>query len=135
MRVALCLNKLDINVRAIARLLHTAFQDIGDAQLARDFEQINRGASLTSCGGARDDSQPTNFRERGNDFVLNSLRKKGIFFVGAQILEWQDGDRFALDGGSGSCGSRFGGNSKRRRSIGRGIRLCVLTGKEPYRSG
>ena len=44
MRVALCLNKLDINVRAIARLLHTAFQDIGDAQLAPDLRQILRCA-------------------------------------------------------------------------------------------
>ena len=92
MRVVFGLDQLHIDVHAIAGLLHAAFEHIADVQLARDLRQIFRGTAVARGGSPRNDAQPADPRERGDDFILNTLREKGVFLVRAEVLEWQHSD-------------------------------------------
>ena len=89
MRIVVGPDQLHIDVHAIAGLLHTAFEHIGHVQLARDLRQIFRSAAVARGGRARDHAQPADSRERGDNFILNTLRKKRVLLVGAEILERQ----------------------------------------------
>src|SRR2546423_12495404 len=96
-------NELHVNVHAITRSLHASFEDIADAQLARDLRQIFGRAFVTHRRSSRDDSKSADLRERGDDFILNSLGEESAFLVGAQVFEWQYGDRFIT---RWRCGTR-----------------------------
>src|SRR6266487_6986346 len=128
MRVGVRLNELNVNVHAVARLLHTAFENIRNAQVSRDLGQIFRCAFVMRRRSARNDSQAADLGKSGDDFILNALREKGVVFVRAQIVERQDGDAFVRNSRRGS-GWRRGSN---RRSSRRSCRW--LTRKEPDRS-
>src|SRR6266404_4145702 len=94
MRVAVRLNELNVDVHAVARLLHAAFENVRNTQLARNLRQIFRRAFVMRRRSARDDSESTDFGKGGDNFILNALREKGIVFIRTQIIEREDGDAF-----------------------------------------
>ncbi len=92
MRVIVGLDQLHVDVHPVAGLLHAAFEHIAYAQLARDLRQIFRSAAIARGGSARNDAEPANSRKRGDDFILNTLRKKCVLLVRAEVLERQHCD-------------------------------------------
>ena len=89
MRVIVGLDQLHVDVHAIAGLLNASFEHIGHPQLARDLGQIFRSAAVARGGSTRDHAQPADPRERGDDFILNTLCEKRVLLVGAEVLEGQ----------------------------------------------
>src|SRR6266404_771048 len=69
MRVGLRLNELDVNVHAVACLLHAAFENVRYTQTA----DLGKG---------------------GDNFILNALCEECVLFVRAQIVERQNSDAF-----------------------------------------
>src|SRR6266403_465843 len=128
MRVGLRLNELDVNVHAVACLLHAAFENIRNTQVSRDLGQIFRRAFVMRRRSARDYSQPADLGKGGDNFILNALREKCVLLVRAQIVERQNRDAFVRSSGRG-CSWRRGSS---RCSICRSCRW--LTRKEPDRS-
>ena len=91
-------DQLDVDVNRVRDLLHTAFQQIGYAQLIANFTQIIRCAFVFPGRSARNDFQRRDFRQAREDFILNTLGKVGIRFVVAQVFEGKHGNalgRFA----------------------------------------
>ena len=99
MRVGLCLNELDVNVNAVTRPLHASFENVSNAEFARNFGKILRRAFIMCRRSARDYSEPADLRECGDDFVLDTLGEEGVFFVRTQILERQNGHGFIIRSG------------------------------------
>ena len=94
MVVARCINQLHVNADAVTRFLHTAFENVGDAELAPDLGQILRPASVALGRGARDHLQIADLGQPGQDFVLDAVGEKGVVLLGAEVFKWQDGDGF-----------------------------------------
>ena len=74
-------DQLDVDMNRVRDLLHTAFQQIGHAQLIANFMQIIRSAFVFPGRSARNDLQRRDFRQARQDFILNTLGKVGIRFV------------------------------------------------------
>ena len=89
MRVVVGPDQLHVDVHPIACLLDTAFEHIGHAQLPRDLGQIFRRTAVARGGSARNHPQPADPRERGDDFILNTLCEKRVLLVRAEVLERQ----------------------------------------------
>src|SRR6266480_3870707 len=103
MRIGLGFNKLDVDVHAVACLLHAAFENVRNTQVSCD---LGKGSY---------------------NFILNALREECVLLVRAQIVERQNSDAFVRSSRRGRSLRRW--NS--RRSICRSYRW--FTGKEPYR--
>src|SRR6266481_5024363 len=127
MRVGLCLNKLNVDVHAVACLLHAAFKNIRNTQVSRDLGQIFWRALVLRSRSAGDDPKSADLGKGGDNFVLNPLRKKCVLLVRAQIVERQDRDAFVRSSRRGCTWQR----ESSRRSICRSSRW--LTRKEPDR--
>src|SRR6266404_1332360 len=128
MRVGLRLNELDVNVHAVACLLHAAFENVRNTQVSRDLGQIFRRAFVMRRRSARDYAQTADLGKGGDNFILNALCEECVLFVRAQIVEWQNSDAFVRNSRRG-CSWRRGSS---RRRIRRSCRW--LTRKEPDRS-
>ena len=92
MRIVVSLDQLHVDVHPIAGLLHTAFEHIGHAQLPRDLRQIFRSAAVARGGRARNHPKPADPRERGDDFILNTLCEKRVLLIRAEVFERQHSD-------------------------------------------
>src|SRR5215813_9135582 len=110
MRIVVGPDQLHVDVHAIASLLDTAFEYMAHAQLARYLRQIFRRTAVARSGSTRDYAKPADPRQRGDDFVLNTLCKKRVVFFRTEILERQHCYAFLL----------------RKRS------RCLLPGIQPY---
>src|SRR4029453_16921261 len=97
MRIVRDVDELHVHPYLIGRALCAAFQNMRDAELSRDLEQIARRALESLRGSTRDHLQISNFGEARENLLLNALGKIGIGFVFAQIFERQHGDAFATD--------------------------------------
>src|SRR6516162_8155301 len=96
MRIVVGPDQLHVDVHAIAGLLDTAFEYMAHAQLARDLRQILRRTAVARSGSTRDYAKPADPRQRGDDFVLNTLCKKCVVFFRTEILERQHCYAFLL---------------------------------------
>src|SRR5205814_1837508 len=124
MRVGLRLNELDVNVHAVACLLHAAFENVRNTQVSRDLGQIFRRAFVMRRRSTRDYAQTADLGKGGDNFILNALCEECVLLVRAQIVERQNSDAFVRNNRRGHGSSR--------RGICRSYRW--LTRKEPDRS-
>ena len=65
----------------VACFLDAAFEHIGHPQLLRDFRQILRGAVVMRSRCPRDYPQPTDPRQGGDNFILDTLGEKRVLLV------------------------------------------------------
>ena len=107
MRIGAGVDQLHVYAHLIAGLLNSSFQHGGDAQLLRDRFQVFRLALVLRGRGAGDDLKVSDRRQLRQDFILNAIGEVGIALVIAQVLEWEDRDRFCRNRGS-SAGETVG---------------------------
>ena len=93
-RVGRGVNELDIHPHLVVRFLHAALEDVRYPELAGDLREIVRRTFEMLRRSAGDDFQVRNFRQPGQDFVLDALREVSVRFVFAAVFKRQDGDRF-----------------------------------------
>ena len=122
-------DELGIDPDAIVDSLDTAFQDVGDAQLLPDLAQVAFPNSLVlHHAGAADHFEVRDFRQIGEDLILDAIGKEGGLLIRAQVFEGEDCDAFR-GSGCGKAGgwrrgilSRFRGNRREKDPIADGQR-------------
>src|SRR5438045_1508309 len=93
MGVSCGVDQLYIDVHRVAGFLHTALQDMGDAELLSNFRKISGLALILLSRTSRNDFQRSDLRQSSQDFVLNARSEKGIFRIATEIVEWEHCDR------------------------------------------
>ena len=84
------------DAHAIAHLAHAALDDIADAEFLGDLLHGD-GFSLVHEGGvARDDEEPAQLGQRGDEILADAVGEIFLFLLAAQIDEWKDGDGGAV---------------------------------------
>src|SRR5262249_54341391 len=83
------LNQLRGNAHATASLAHRAFEHIAHAQLAADLLHINGLALVGEARIARDDEEPADAAERGDDLLDHAVSEILLLRVAAHIGERQ----------------------------------------------
>ena len=72
----MCVDELCRNPHAIAGLAHAAFQDVAHLEFVRDLAYVNRAVFVDVGGVARDDEQPADAGETGNQVLGNAVGEK-----------------------------------------------------------
>src|SRR6202011_3910105 len=86
-------NQLRADAKTVRHALDAAFEYISNAELAGYLGKFSRGIiSILHHACSADHFNPGDFREVGQDFVLDSIREKRIRLVVAQVFEGQDGN-------------------------------------------
>ena len=94
MRVRHRIDQLHVDPHLIVRFLDTAFENVQDAKLLRDVRQILRRALELLRRGPRNDFQVRYLRQPRQDLVLHAFGEKSVVGIAAEIVEWQNRDRF-----------------------------------------
>src|SRR5207244_11485798 len=94
------IDQLYIHPYLIGHFLDATFENIHDAKLLCDVTQIFRRAFEMLRRGARNYFEVGHFREPCQYLVLDTFSEEGVVGIPAEIVEWQDGNRFRW---SGSC--------------------------------
>ena len=89
-------DELHIDVHGVARSLHRALENLGDAELLCDFPQVLRLGPIAGRRRARDDLERADLGELRQNFVLNTFGKKRVVLIAAQIFKWKDRNRTLL---------------------------------------
>src|SRR5437016_13978765 len=87
--------QLRADAHAVARALHLAFDDVGNAKLVRDLAKITCSAALVlhhACPA--DDFQLGHLRQISENLILHTIREIGVLLLLAQILKRQHSDAF-----------------------------------------
>ena len=101
MPVVARVDQLHADDDAISSRAHASLQHVDHAERLRNLRQIAFGrAAVGHHRGAADYLQVVDFRQARQDVVLDSVGKKRVLLVVAEIFERQNGD--ALFGASGS---------------------------------
>ena len=79
------------DVQFAARSSDRPLQHVGHTQRIADLAHIVFTAILHDAGAA-DHLQVGDFRQLGQDVVLDAIGKERVLFLVAQIFEWQNGD-------------------------------------------
>ena len=102
-RVGPSIDQLRVHPHFAARPLHTAFEDVGHAQLLTNFAQIARGRlAILHHTRPADHFEVGHPREIGQNLILHAIGEEGVVLVGTQIFEGKNGDRFLRDRGPGA---------------------------------
>src|SRR3954463_5825982 len=102
-------DKLDMDPEAISRALNAALEEVRDAELLADLAQVSRVSALIKVGRRPADYfEVRDLRQVRKNLVLHTRDEVSIFFVAAEIFEWQDSDAFFRDAVSGRARLRFG---------------------------
>ncbi len=93
------IDQLTCDADTVSGLAHAAFQHIADAELAADLLHVHRAAPVGEARIARDDEQPADAREFGDDVFHYAVGEIVLLGISAEVLERQDGDgRFVGQG-------------------------------------
>src|SRR6516225_10377767 len=103
------LDQLRGNAQTVAGSTHATFEDIVHAELTADLLYVDRTALVGEAAVARDDKEPPDLRQRGDDVLGHAVREKLLFRVAAHVLERQHRDRRLV-------GQRQGRERRLRRS-------------------
>src|SRR6516165_797197 len=97
-----------------------AFEHVAHPQLASDLLYVLRTSLVDEAGVARDDEQPADAGEPGDDVLDDAVAEIFLLPVGAHVVEWENRDR------------RLVGQCERRAAAGRVIEAHPI---RPYRPG
>src|SRR5262249_6367351 len=87
-------DKLGRDPYPVAAPAYAAFEDIADAQFAPDPFHIDALALVGEARIARDDEQPTDAREGGDDVLDHTIGEVFLLRIAAHVLERQYRDRW-----------------------------------------
>src|SRR5215472_9634954 len=87
------LDELSCYPHAVACLAHTPLKNVAHPQLAPDLFDVDGPALVGETRVARDDEEPTPFREGGDDVLADPVGEVLLLRVAAHVLEWQNGYR------------------------------------------
>jgi hypothetical protein len=105
-------DELSGNAQAAARPPHAAFEDVSDAELTRDRLHILGRLLERHRRTPGDDAERPHFGGIGGHFVGEPAGEVRVLRVGAQVREWQHGDRLHVPERGHGAGS--GGGAGRR---------------------
>ena len=112
------------DAHAIATLAYAAFDDVAHAELGGDLLDMHRLALVGERRVARDNEEPAQFRQRGDDVLADSVGK--IRLVGSSLILLKGSTAIAGRSGKDSGGGcRFGGGFGRRRGQMEAVYLFV----------
>ena len=117
---ALGIDHLRGDADAAAVLAHASLHQIAHAQRAGDLLHVDRHAPVGEAGMARDDEQPFDARQSGDDVLDHAVGEIGLFRIAAEIGEGQHRDgRFVRQDGRRRRrrGGRGAGHGDRRPDI------------------
>ena len=80
------------NAHPIAAAANAALDDVADAELARDLVDVGAAALVDKRGVARDDEEPPQLGQRGDDVLADPVGKIILGLVAAHVDEGQHGD-------------------------------------------
>ena len=88
-------DQLDIDRDLILVPPHASLEDIGHAQRFADFLDVARSdVAILHHAGAADHGERLDFRQVGQEIVLDAVGEKRVFLVVAVIFEGQNSDAF-----------------------------------------
>jgi hypothetical protein len=108
------IDELRRDPHALARLAHAAFEHVAHAELARGLLHVDGPAFVDKARVARDDEEPAEARQRGDDVLRDAVGEVLLLGLAAQIREGQHRDR-------GLVGSRRAGAGRFRRRAGEAV--------------
>ena len=89
-------DQLGGDAHAIAALAHAALQHVTHAEFARDALYVDRLALVGERRIARDDEEPAQLRQTGDDVLGNAVGEIFLLRVAAHVGERQYGDRWSI---------------------------------------
>src|SRR5439155_3617182 len=92
-------DELGRNPDAIAELAHAPLKNGRHSQFAPYLARVNATSFVAEDRAARGDFEFADLREAGNDLLGHSIAKVLILWIGAHIVEREDGDRPHAGGG------------------------------------
>ncbi|MNI43108.1 hypothetical protein D3C73_974280 [compost metagenome] len=93
MRPACRVDQLPGNAQPVPVLAHAAFEHIAHAQFLADALCVHDLALVGEARIARNDEQPADTRQGGDDVLHDAIGEILLLRIAAQVLEGQDGDR------------------------------------------
>ena len=93
-------DEVDADAQPLAVLAHAAAQHVLDAELLAEGAEIVVRSEVEG-GGARDDAQLMDARERVDQLLGQAIAEMSLIVGGTQVGERQHGDRFARRGRGG----------------------------------
>ena len=84
-------HQLRVYMHLLSDTPHCSFQHVRDTQRVANLPHILFAAILHDAGAA-DHFQVRDFRQLGQNVVLNAVGKKRVLFLVAQIFKWQHRD-------------------------------------------
>ena len=81
------------DTHAIAAPPHAAFEHVAHAELARDLVHVHRAALVDEGGVARDDEEPAQLRQRGDDVLADPVGEIILLAVATHVGEGEHRDR------------------------------------------
>ena len=88
------IDELRVDAQMIAGALHAAFEEMRHAEFLSDLPQVTRFGLVLAGRGAADHFEIGDPGQVGKNFILHASREVGVFLVGAQVFEREDGDAF-----------------------------------------
>ncbi|MNF62334.1 hypothetical protein D3C84_440130 [compost metagenome] len=92
MRAGRRVYELPGDAHLVAGFAHATFQHVAHAELLADFLDVHRPALVGEARIARDDEQPADTRQGGDDVLHHAVGEIFLLRIAAQVLEGQDGD-------------------------------------------
>lgn len=92
MAAVLGVDELAGDAHAAAHLAHAAFQHVAHAEFAPDLLHIHRAALVGEARVPRDDEQPADARQAGDDVLDHAVGEIVLIGIAAQVDERQHGD-------------------------------------------
>ena len=80
------------NAHLVAAPAHAAFDDVAHAEIMRDLVDVDRAALVDKRRVARDDEEPPQLGQRGDDVLADAVGEILLGAVAAHVDEGQHGD-------------------------------------------
>src|SRR5690606_33139825 len=85
-------NQLSGDSHLVPGLAHAAFQHVAHTEFVADILDVHRPPLVGEAGIVRDDEQPADARQRGDDVLHHAIGEIVLFRVPAQVVERQHGN-------------------------------------------
>ncbi len=113
-------DQLHIDADLLAGFLHAALQDVPDIEIARDIGKVGSLALVGKGLVAGDDEQRRDLGEIGGEILGDAVGEILLLGIAADVVEGQDHQRTASNGGGPDRGRRFADGGRRRDRLARG---------------
>jgi len=95
-RAGFCFDQLRGDAHPPTALPDRAFEDVAHAQLATDSLYVDRLALVGEGAIARDDEEPADAAERGDDLLDHAVGEIFLLRIAGHVLEGQHRDRWLV---------------------------------------